>query len=167
MEPHPNDIRIAREAQGYLELELWPEALERANALLERKALVPAALAVKGEVYRHQERWDDGANVFERLTEVEPSSVHAWVMLGWCRKRGGRLDLALEAMENLLEASPSEGIGLYNLACYCSLDGQRERALVLLDKAIDREREFREHARTERDLDPLRDDPEFRRIVGE
>ena len=167
MEPHPNDIRLAREAQGYLELELWPEALERANALLERDALVGAALAVKGEVYRNQDRWDDGAEVFERLTGVEPKSVHAWVMLGWCRKRGGHLDLALEAMEKLLEEKPAEGIGLYNLACYCSLDGQRERALVLLDQAIDREAEFREHARTESDLDPIREDPEFRRIIGE
>ncbi|MEN8149124.1 MAG: tetratricopeptide repeat protein [Planctomycetota bacterium] len=167
MEPDPKDVRIAREAQGYLELELWPEALERANALLERETLVPAALAVKGEVYRNQERWDDGAEIFARLTEVEPGAVHAWVMLGWCRKRGGRLDLALEAMEGLLEHRPEEGIGLYNLACYCSLDGQRERALVLLDQAIDREREFREHARTESDLDPIRSDPEFRRIVGE
>ncbi len=60
-----------------------------------------------------------------------------------------------------------QAIGLYNLACYCSLDGQRERALVLLDQAIDREAEFREHARTESDLDPIREDPEFRRIIGE
>jgi tetratricopeptide (TPR) repeat protein len=167
VEPNPNDVRIAREAQGYLELELWPEALERANALLERDALVAAALAIKGEVYRHQERWEDGAAVFERLVDAEPESVHAWVMLGWCRKRAGRLDLAKEAMEGLLERKPAEGIGLYNLACYCSLDGQRERALVLLDRAIDREADFREHARTETDLDPIRNDPEFRRIVGE
>jgi len=166
VEPSSNDIRLAREAQGYLELELWPEALERANGLLEKGVLVEAALAIKGEVYRGQERFEDGAGIFERILASDPGSVHAWVMLGWCRKRTGRLDLALKAMEDLLLAKPAEGIGLYNLACYCSLDGQHERALHYLERAIDAEEEFREHALSEEDLDSLREDPEFRRIVG-
>jgi tetratricopeptide (TPR) repeat protein len=167
VEPSPNDLRLAREAQGYLELELWPEALERANALLERGVLTEAALALKGEAYRGQERWEDGAAVFEEILERDRKSVHAWVMLGWCHKRTGRLDLALKAMEGLLEVHPDEGIGLYNLACYCSLDGQRERALQLLERALDVAAEFREHALEEEDLDALRGDPEFRRIVGD
>jgi len=166
VEPSHNDIRLAREAQGYLELELWPEALERANGLLERDVLVEAALAIKGEAYRGQERFEDGAGVFEQILATDPESVHAWVMLGWCRKRTGRLDLALKAMEGLLDVKPREGIGLYNLACYCALDGQHERALHLLERAVDAEEEFRKHALTEEDLDPIRQDPEFRRIVG-
>jgi len=164
--PSPNDLRLAREAQGYLELELYPEALERVDVLLERGVLVEAALAVKGEIYRGQERYEEGAVVFEQILTTDPDSVHAWVMLGWCRKRTGRLDLAVRAMEGMLEVKPDEGIGLYNLACYCSLDGQRERALHLLERALDEAKEFREHALTEEDLDPIREDPEFRRIVG-
>jgi len=166
VEPDPKDIRIAREADGYYELQLFPEALERAEKLLERGVFVEPALAMKGECLRSLERYEEGAKVFEEILAGDPENVNAFVMLGWCRKRTGRLDLALKAMESLLAVRPTEGIGLYNLACYCSLDGQRERALRLLERAIDAHEEFREHALSEEDLDPIRADPDFRRIVG-
>jgi tetratricopeptide (TPR) repeat protein len=161
------DVRIAHEAQGYYELQLYEEALERVQTLLDRGVMAGPALVLKGECLRCLERYEEGIDVFERILEHEPDSVSAHVGLGWCHKRTGRLDLALEAMERLLAVRPTEGIALYNLACYCSLEGDSARALDLLARAIEVEEEFREHARTEEDLDPIRATPEFGRIVGD
>jgi tetratricopeptide (TPR) repeat protein len=164
--PDPRYVRVAREAEGYYELQLYEEALERVDRLLAVPVFEDASLAMRAECLRGLERWEEGAAAYEALLGRDPENVSAYVGLGWCRKREGRLDLALAAMDRLLRASPGEGIGLYNLACYCSLDGQRERAIELLARAVEAEAEFREHARTEEDLDPIRDEPAFGRIVN-
>jgi tetratricopeptide (TPR) repeat protein len=167
VEPDERSVRIAREAEGYLELGLFEEALERAEVLCDEGRLLPFALSVRGECLRSLDRYAEGVKVYEELLRCDGENVGAFVGLGWCRKRTGRLDLALEAMERLLEARPGEGIGLYNLACYCALAGQRERALTLLERSIAVERQYRELAIGEEDFDTLRDDPGFVSIVEE
>jgi Flp pilus assembly protein TadD len=157
--------RIAREAEGYYELGLHEEALERLEQISEHPTVGKAARAMRAECLRCLERWEEGASAFEDVIREDRENVTAYVGLGWCRKRSGRLDLARDAMERLLAVRPEEAIGLYNLACYCSLAGEREQAIRLLSRAIEEEEQFREHALEEPDLDPIREDPDFRRIV--
>ena len=163
--PDPKALRIATEAEGYYELELYEEALERAETLLSMGALEIAGLAMKAECLRSLERYEEGAAVFERILARDDANVAAYVGLGWCRKRSGRLDLAIESMERLLAGKPDEPIGLYNLACYLSLRGDREPALELLGRAVALEEEFRKLATEEEDFAPLRRDRAFLRLT--
>lgn len=169
MSPTPDEkaLRLAREAEGYFDLGLHEDALARVEKLVDDERFTAFAAGMRAECLRNLGQFTEGAAAFEAIIAAEPSNVSAYVGLGWCRKRDGRLDLALESMERLLEVLPEEGIGLYNLACYCSLDGQRERAITLLSSAITGDVEFRELARKESDFDPIREDAGFRRIVME
>jgi tetratricopeptide (TPR) repeat protein len=165
-EQHKSE-RIAREAEGYYELQLFDDALERAERLLEFGHEVPFAETLRAECLRSLERYDEGAEAYELILKVDPASVAAWVGLGWCRKRSGRLDLAIECMQGLLEHRPNEGIGFYNLACYLSLNGEHDRALALLSKSISIDSGFRRLAPKEDDFAAIRSDPGFRRLVEE
>jgi hypothetical protein len=49
----------------------------------------------------------------------------------------------------------------YNLACFLSLAGEKDDALAELRTAIEGDESFREFAKTDGDLDPIRNDPEF------
>ena len=49
----------------------------------------------------------------------------------------------------------------YNLACYAAMAGQRAEALEHLRRAVAGDPAVREWARTDTDLDPIRDDPAF------
>ncbi|MCU0726601.1 MAG: tetratricopeptide repeat protein [Planctomycetes bacterium] len=159
--------RLAREAEGYFELELWPEALARAEAL-DREGLIPeAAGRLRAECLRNLGRFAEAIPVYERILADRPADSGAWVGLGWCRKRTGRLDLAVAAMESLVAACPGEPIGSYNLACYLSLAGEPERAVQCLERAIAMAPDFRRLAREESDFDPLRSDPAFRKLTEE
>jgi hypothetical protein len=53
----------------------------------------------------------------------------------------------------------------YNLACLESLTGERTAAMEHLGKAIELSEGFREYAKQDSDLDPLRDDPAFDELV--
>jgi tetratricopeptide (TPR) repeat protein len=59
-----------------------------------------------------------------------------------------------------LELHPGNTSLLYNLACMEALAGEKDAALEHLEAAV-RNPRFREFARTDSDLDSLRDDPRF------
>jgi tetratricopeptide (TPR) repeat protein len=166
-QPSDREARRAREAEGYYELGLFEDALARAKELVgsSHEGTVRFALVMQAECLRSLERWVEGATAFERLIAADPENVAAYVGLGWCRKREGRLDLATRSMERLLAEKPEEGIGLFNLACYLALAGERERPLELLRSAIRVEESFRALAREEEDFASLAGDPRFLEIV--
>jgi len=54
----------------------------------------------------------------------------------------------------------------YNLACCESMAGRTTDALDHLRHAIDMSDQFRAHAKDDSDLDPIRDEPAFKELIG-
>jgi tetratricopeptide (TPR) repeat protein len=74
-----------------------------------------------------------------------------------------------KAREALLEAHeefPDDATVLFNLACAESLLGQADEAIDHLRQSIANGESFREHAQTDSDFDPIRDDSRFKELVG-
>jgi mannose-6-phosphate isomerase-like protein (cupin superfamily) len=55
---------------------------------------------------------------------------------------------------------------VYNLACCEALAGQREEALEHLRRAVELDPKIARHARSDSDLEAIRDDPRFSAVVG-
>ena len=64
-----------------------------------------------------------------------------------------------------MEANPSGYIGLYNAACTCAILGERDRALELLDRAVQNGRGSLAWTENDEDLANLRGDPRFAAII--
>jgi tetratricopeptide (TPR) repeat protein len=168
---------LLRRAAGYLELgELLvePDAdtpacarrlLERAIGELEQlpEEVRRGGLAslIEGEALRAMGSWADALVPLSRAAAIDPQRVEAWLGLGWCSKRLGRLGDAISALDAGLAASPRQPILLYNLACYHSLAGNVAAAIDHLARAIAIDERFRDLTGTERDFDPIRSDPRF------
>lgn len=168
---------LLRRAAGYLELgELLvePDAETPATArrLLERAlgelAQLPdevrqggLASLIEGEALRAMGSWSEALVPLGRAADTDPERMEAWLGLGWCFKRLGRLPDAIRALEAGLESSPRQPILLYNLACYHSLAGNVTAAIDHLTRAIAIDGRFRDLTGTERDFDPIRADPRF------
>jgi hypothetical protein len=74
--------------------------------------------------------------------------------------REGDYDTARGILESALKETDAPVVH-YQLACVEALAGNRERALDELAIAVEGGERFREYARTDEDLDSIRDDPRF------
>ena len=72
----------------------------------------------------------------------------------------------LEILEATLVDYPENPFLYYNMACCESLMGRKDEALKHLKKALAAHQPFVELARDDRDLDPVREDPRFEKLVA-
>ena len=169
-----------REAEGYLELlhlgtpMLCPSLAmrdllaERAIAALDRindfGAWAGHAYYLRGQALRMVERFVDAIDSLKKGAELDRENVSIWLSLGWCYKRSGRLDLAIESLEEGLSVAPDQGILYYNLACYWSLAKHVQHAVAYLSRAFDLDPHYRDMVPNEKDFDPIRQHPYFQAI---
>lgn len=79
----------------------------------------------------------------------------------------GRYRDGLEIDQRLIELRPNDPVVRYNLACSYALLGKSDASLKSLRQAIEMGyRDFR-YIREDRDLDAIRSDPRFDRILSE
>ncbi len=96
----------------------------------------------------------------------EASGWEIWAPL-YGRYQEGEYAEVGERLRAIVAAHPQYGLLFYNLACCESLTGQTDEAIGHVGQAIELSEKFRTYARHDSDLDALRDDPAFQRLVGE
>ena len=98
----------------------------------------------------------------------EPFQVSPWeyYFAGFPAYEAGDYEAALEINREGLERYPDNPSILFSIACLESLNGDGERALEHLARAIEKNPKVAEWARDDRDFDSLRDDPRFAALVA-
>jgi tetratricopeptide (TPR) repeat protein len=88
-----------------------------------------------------------------------------WAPLGRYYRAGDYAQAADRGRE-VIEAHPQYAGPLYNLACCESLAGRTDDAIRHLRLAVERSERFRDYAKGDSDFEPIRDEPEFRELIG-
>lgn len=158
--------KLQREAEGYLELGVPALALRSLERLGDPSQFAPSTLYLWGEALRGSERYAEAIPALEQAAHAEPENVHVWLALGWCYKRTGQLDQAIEAIRSALKSDPTEALLHYNMACYQSLAGNKEKALDHLSQALNLDPDYRNLIDAESDFNPIRSDPDFQALLG-
>lgn len=158
---------IRDEAIGYLLLDMPEHALKT----LDRGGENPTAFTaeffcLRGQSLQQLKRYREAIPIWEEASEIDPDDVGPHLGLGWCYKRTGRVDLAIEALERARKLEPGNALVLYNLACYWTLQRNKEVALHFLAQAFQIDESYKQLVDEETDFDYLRDDPEFRTLVS-
>jgi hypothetical protein len=87
-----------------------------------------------------------------------------WAPLASAYEAGEYAEVA-DRLGALVTAAPQYPMLFYNLACCESRCGRTSDALDHLRRAIKMSEEFRGHAKDDSDLDPIRDEPAFQRLI--
>jgi hypothetical protein len=78
----------------------------------------------------------------------------------------GDYGVVADRLAPLVAANPQYPMLSFNLACCESLTGRTTDALDHLRHAVEMSEEFRRSARDDSDLDPIRDEPAFKQLIG-
>jgi hypothetical protein len=96
----------------------------------------------------------------------EPRGWELWAPLVPLYEAGEYAEVA-DRLRGVVDGPPQYALLFYNLACCESLTGRTTDALEHLRHAIDMSEEFRGSAKDDSDLDPIRDEPAFKQLIGD
>jgi hypothetical protein len=83
------------------------------------------------------------------------------------RYEAGEYAEVADRLGALIAASPQYPMLFYNLACCESLCGRTSDALDHLRQAIEMSQEFRDSAKHDCDLEPIRGEPAFNQLIND
>jgi len=134
---------------------------------LERTDSVQAADFYKrGSLLHKSGRLDDAKQCYEKALMLDSNSVKALNDLGVAYMQGKDYVEAQERFEQAIQRKPDYVDAYYNLACLYALKGEKTLGLTHLEKAVSLDASVREWAKKDRDLQNLKDQTEFQKIIG-
>ncbi|KAA3609526.1 MAG: tetratricopeptide repeat protein [Planctomycetota bacterium] len=104
--------------------------------------------------------------LYHRLCKLNAQDGQAWFRLGFCAIRTGHYPLSAKAFHTCLQLGVAPGPSTYNLACAYSLMGDHERGLEYLAQAVEAGFQDWNLARTDPDVEAIRKDPRFEKILA-
>ncbi len=132
----------------------------------EKEKTSAAVLRKQAQTLVDEGKWTDAAAVFEAIVEIDGNDAKSWHMLGYTLHAAGDLDQALEAHKKAAKFEEVAQVATYNIACVYALQGDKDQAFAYLGKALDAGWDGIDHMATDPDMDNLRDDPRYKKIVG-
>ena len=143
-------------AQGYSELGMHNDAIAELDAIGSEHSEQPEVMEAWLVILMHARRWKEALAASRRLCKANPEAAAGYIHAAFCLHELGRTP---EAKTLLINGPPSllkEPTYHYNLACYEAKLGNYPEAHAHLETSFAMDRKFREFAKGDADLEPIR-----------
>jgi len=118
-----------------------------------------------GLVYAAERRDEDAIRLFEKVLELDPKSAQAHASLASQYRKMG-LEEAAQLHIEKVRITQFEGESDYNRACLEAICGNGERALTLLEVALQTRQTYVSWAQNDPDFESLRGDRRFQSLLA-
>lgn len=135
---------------------LWAHKLEPYNASVHFSL---------GNLYSDTGRSQLAQQFFERVILMNPADLDARNNLGNVLLKEKKFKEAVQHFKMILRMNPEYATAYYNIACAYALTRQKDAALRYLQKALERDQQLKSLATHDPDLDSLRQDSFFQKLV--
>ena len=148
------------------ELALWTDAATKSPQKMRAHHNLGKAYFEKGQI---DQAIREGEIAFRLSATADRKENVKFVLnlLGGGYFVKGDLDRALTLFNRAIEIDPNFATSYYNASCVHATKQEKEKALEYLTKAISLDPKYRAKARVDKDLEPLRGDQEFEKIIGQ
>lgn len=143
-------------ARGFLALDMADDALQELASAGARHANDPDVLELKAAILMRRKDFASALKILDFLCRALPFSGDYFMHAAFCLHE---LKRTQEAKDRLLGAPKTlrkRALYHYNLACYEAQLGALDSARLALDRAVTMDESFRDIAREDPDLAPLR-----------
>jgi len=148
--------KIISAAQGYSELSMHDDALAEIDTIPAEFADISEVQEARLMILMHARRWKEALAISRKACKANPDAASGFIHAAFCLHELGRTHdaktLLLEGPEALLK----EPTYHYNLACYEARLGNLAEAHAHLQTSFAMDRKFREFAKGDSDLEPIR-----------
>lgn len=129
-----------------------------------RFSLLPMRLQLSAFNGVDDERFE--MQFYEDVLRQDPCNEDVLMVLGHAYTTRGEYEKGLEVDRRLVRLRPSDPTAYYNLACSYSLMGQLDESIMTLEHAISLGYRDFDHMVKDPDLENLRKDARFRRLIA-
>ena len=106
-------------------------------------------------LYMAAKKWDMAAAIASHLVKLEPENAAWWISLAYSIRRSESVEKAEAILLRAQAIHPKVAMIAFNLACYACVAGRMEEAKERLRHAIDLDKDIRELALEDEDLQPF------------
>ncbi|NNF36353.1 MAG: tetratricopeptide repeat protein [Saprospiraceae bacterium] len=164
---HPNKENVSAnlyrfKAGNAFMLKNYEEALKEHLAIVEIDEK-RADWTNIGLCYYYSSMYPEAIEAYIKSAAFTPEikSSYFYNNIGMAYAKNGKFEDAFHAFAKNEELFPKEGRTFRNWALYYALQGEKEKAIESLEKAVDLGFKDKDWLETDESMDPLRDDPSF------
>jgi predicted Zn-dependent protease len=150
--------QIVRIAEGYSELGMLDDALAQIDQLDSEYQDRLEILQMRVDILLRKKHWKDALRLSLRFCAINPKQPYGYVHAAFCLHELGRTSEAKQTLLHGPAALLDEPVYYYNLACYETVLGNLEQAKAYLRASFRLDKSFREMAKKDPDLKPIRDE---------
>jgi tetratricopeptide (TPR) repeat protein len=162
----PDSKAYYNRGDAYLKQRKYPQALADYNQALKLKPNYTAAYYGRGLAYSSLGNYTQALADYNQALELKPGYADVYHNRGLAYSRLGKYPQAIADYNQALKLQP-DSKAYYNKACIYSLKKEVKAAIENLQWAIDLDAKYREKAKTDSDLDNIREDKQFQVLVGQ
>ena len=152
-------------ASGYLNLQMYDDAVQEADIALALSPNLSPAIAIKSAALWQANRLSEAEPFIARLAELNPRDSGIWINLAYVRRRTQSLDAAVDTLQHAFEVNPKDALAHYNMACYRAVQHRQEEAIELLKNALHLDPKLKILAKVEPDFVDLRSSSAFQQLL--
>ena len=159
---------LACSSQGDFEkaIEMYQKAMEVNPADYQSVIFLAQAYSSLGRRHEEMKARLSSLDLIQRHLEMNPHDTRALYVGANQLCNVGEHEKGLELAERALGPDEKEPVVLYNVACFYAMAGNPERAMELLERAVENGWGDRAWLETDSDLDSLRNDDRFKAILA-
>jgi Flp pilus assembly protein TadD len=143
----------------------YDQSVRLAQKFLTSQPDNPWELSILGWDYEQKRMPEQAVAKFKRAVEVTKADSFYLAALGHAYALAGNRREAEKILQTLSERAKKSYVSPFDLALIHAALGEKDKAFVLLDKAVAERSTFLVYSKWEPRLDPLRPDPRFKQIL--
>jgi protein O-GlcNAc transferase len=154
-----------RLGDAYKAAGMYKDAIQAIKTAIANNSTKPSYYYRLGLIYAAERKESDAVQAFEKVLELNPKHALAHASLGGYYRKLGMNELAQTHIKQALSTN-FEDENEYNRACLEAICGNNDRAIELLQIALQTKQTYINWAKNDPDLDSLREDHRFKTLLS-